>query len=342
MNKRIVAVFIALLFIWTGMGESAQRKRTSTKSRYTVKKVKKAPKIGKKRKHGRPAFRRRRRHVRPVPINLNCIANPERFTAGLLADGDNGQVFFLKNIDDIRPIASLTKLMLAMVVIDRVNAGLLNWDDRAFVSANATARSGTRLRMRAGDLVTIDDLMKGAMVLSANDAAYALAEHIGGGDIQGCIRLMNEKARLLGLFDTVFYNPDGLPPIPSDSGLENVSTAKELFIMAREALKYPEILHYSSITHDSILDGKRSITSSNKLLLHSYPGLDGLKTGFYRRAGFNIIATAKRGERRLIAIVLGASNNSERFNEAAGLLNMGFSEIAAAPPARPGAASYAH
>jgi D-alanyl-D-alanine carboxypeptidase (penicillin-binding protein 5/6) len=144
--------------------------------------------------------------------------------------------------------------------------------------------------------------MKAALVESANDAAYAVAEHVAGSS-DAFAELMNRKAGQLGMADTEFYSVHGLPPSNGDS--ENVTTCNDMILLAREVLKHPQIIHWTSIEQTTFRNGTLVISNKNKLI-GRLPGIDGLKTGYYRKAGFNIVATGKKGDRRLIVVVLGA------------------------------------
>jgi len=274
---------------------------------------------------------RRHRRVAPPVVFLDRPLNPDRFVAALVADVDSGEVFYGKNIDQLRPIASLTKLMLSLVVLDHLESGLCSWDSQITASRDACRRSGTSLFLRPGEVLSLEDLMSAVLIKSANDAAYTVAEWLGDGDVERCVAEMNRKAAQLGLADSFFYNPDGLPPPKSQPERENRSSAKDLFVLAREVVRHQEIFRFTSTPRTWLRGGKTEVVTSNRLLLKAYPGMDGLKTGFYQRAGFNFIGTATRGGRRLITVVLGAPSNAERFTQAASLLNLGFASLSMEP-----------
>jgi len=274
---------------------------------------------------------RRHRRVTPPAVYLDRPLNPDHFVAALVADVDSGEVFYGKNIDQLRPIASLTKLMLSLVVLDHLESGLCSWDSPIVASRDACRRGGTSLFLRPGEILTLEDLMSAVLIKSANDAAYAVAEWLGDGDVERCIVEMNRKAAQLGLADSYFYNPDGLPPLKNQPERENRSSAKDLFVLAREVIRHQEIFRFTSTPRTWLRGGRTEVVTSNRLLLKAYPGMDGLKTGFYQRAGFNFIGTATRGGRRLITVVLGAPSNAERFTQAASLLNLGFASLSLEP-----------
>ncbi len=278
---------------------------------------------------------RRYRQVAPPAVYLDRPLNPDRFVAALVADVDSGVVFYGKNIDQLRPIASLTKLMLSLLVLERIERGTCSWSAPVTASSNACQRGGSSLFLRAGETLPLEDLMRAVLIKSANDAAYVVAEYLGGGDVERCIAEMNLKAVRLGLSDSLFFNPDGLPPPKNQPERENRSSAKDLFVLAREVIRHPEIFRFTATPRAWLRGGKTEVVTSNRLLLKSYPGMDGLKTGFYQRAGFNFIGTATRGGRRLITVVLGAPSNAERFTQAASLLNLGFSSLSSNSPLFP-------
>lgn len=206
------------------------------------------------------------------------------------------------------PQASLTKLMLAAVVIDKIERGELRLSDRITASKNAQGMGGTQVFLKAGETFTLNELMTAAMVESANDAAYAIAEHVAG-SAEGFVTLMNRKARALGMMDSEFHCVHGLPP--ANGGSENLTTCNDMIRLAREALQYPQILNWTSIEQTTFRNGTLMITNKNKLV-GRVPGVDGLKTGYTRRAGFNIVATGANGDRRLIVVVLGSPESRVR------------------------------
>ena len=152
--------------------------------------------------------------------------------------------------------------------------------------------------------------MKAVLVESANDAAYAVAEHVTGSS-EAFAELMNRKARLLGMTDTEFHCVHGLPPSNGDA--ENITTCSDMILLAREVLKHSQIMNWTSIEQTTFRNGTLVISNKNKLI-GRLPGIDGLKTGYYRKAGFNIVATGKNGDRRLIVVILGAPDARVRDN----------------------------
>jgi D-alanyl-D-alanine carboxypeptidase (penicillin-binding protein 5/6) len=179
---------------------------------------------------------------------------------------------------------------------------------------------GSQVYLREGETFTLEEMMKAVAIASANDACVAVAEHISG-TVEGFLELMNERAKSLNMHETHFATVHGLPPSNGDPG--DLTSAHDMAILARELTKYPEVLAWSAVKEDSLRDGKFILTNTNKLLNH-FPGVDGLKTGFHAKAGFNVTATAQRDGLRMIAVVMGAPSSTVRFDEAKRLLAMGF------------------
>jgi D-alanyl-D-alanine carboxypeptidase (penicillin-binding protein 5/6) len=203
--------------------------------------------------------------------------------------------------------------MLAVVVMDQIERGALHLSDRVTVSRKAEGMGGSQVFLKAGETFSLDELMRAALVESANDAAFAVAEHTAGSSDE-FVKRMNAKARALGMPDTEFHCVHGLPP--AKGGVDNITTCNDMIRLAREALQHPQILEWTSIEHATFRGGTLSISNKNKLV-GRVPGVDGLKTGYTRRAGFNIVATAKTGDRRLIVVVLGSPESRVRNGFAA-------------------------
>ncbi|MCU0603320.1 MAG: D-alanyl-D-alanine carboxypeptidase [Desulfobacterales bacterium] len=235
------------------------------------------------------------------------------FEAYAVADAADGKILEGLNVNLRWPQASLTKLMLAVVVMDQIERGALHLSDRVTVSRKAEGMGGSQVFLKAGETFSLDELMRAALVESANDAAFAVAEHTAGSSDE-FVKRMNAKARALGMPDTEFHCVHGLPP--AKGGVDNITTCNDMIRLAREALQHPQILEWTSIEHATFRGGTLSISNKNKLV-GRVPGVDGLKTGYTRRAGFNIVATAKTGDRRLIVVVLGSPESRVRNGFAA-------------------------
>jgi D-alanyl-D-alanine carboxypeptidase (penicillin-binding protein 5/6) len=230
------------------------------------------------------------------------------YEAYAVADAADGKLLEGLNLNHRWPQASLTKLMLALVVMDKLESGELRLDGRVTVSKRAEGMGGSQVFLKAGETFTLDELMQAALVESANDAAYAVAEYAAGSSDE-FVKLMNRKAQALGMLDTQFYCVHGLPP--AKNGADNLSTCSDMLRLARVALRYPQIIAWTSIEQTTFRNGTLIIHNKNKLVGRQ-PGVDGLKTGYTRRAGFNIVATGKSEHQRLIVVVLGSPESRIR------------------------------
>ena len=238
----------------------------------------------------------------------------------LLEDADSGRVLYQYNADMEWPPASMAKMMLLLVASDEIRAGHCSLTDPVRISERSAWTGGSRVGLRAGDVYPLGELMKAALIKSANDAAVAIAEKVGG-SIEGCVRMMNEKAQSLGMTHTIYNTVDGLPPRPGQD--VDSTNAFDLATVGRALIHTTDLLQWSSMEQALFNDGTAILHNTNHLIGH-FEGCDGLKTGFTFQAGFNLTATAKRGEMRLIAVVLGAPSNRQRFVQAAKFLQYGF------------------
>ncbi len=217
--------------------------------------------------------------------------------------------------------ASVVKLMTTLLVMEHIRKKKIHLGETVIVSRAAARVGGQQVYLRRGEKFRLAELMRAVMISSANDAAFAVAEHVGG-SASRFVRLMNQRARELGMTDSRFVNPNGLPPRGRRPA--NVMSARDASILAREILKYPRVLSWTSQRTASFRGRRHALVNTNRLM-RRYPGMDGLKTGYYRRAGFNLVATAKRRNLRLISIVFGSRNSARRFRESRKLLSWGFS-----------------
>jgi serine-type D-Ala-D-Ala carboxypeptidase (penicillin-binding protein 5/6) len=235
------------------------------------------------------------------------------YEAYVVVDAADGRVLEGLNVNLVWPQASLTKLMLACVVMDKVNRGEADLSDTVKITKAAESMGGSQVFLKAGEIFTLEELMSAALIESANDAAFAVAEHTAG-SAEAFVELMNRKARALGLLDTEYFCVHGLPPVHGDS--PNVTTCRDMAMLALEALRHPKILEWTSTEQATFRNGTLVMTNKNKLV-GKMPEVDGLKTGFTRKSGFNIVATARNGDRRLIMVVLGSPEGRIRDGFAA-------------------------
>ncbi|MBR2160285.1 MAG: D-alanyl-D-alanine carboxypeptidase [Clostridia bacterium] len=251
-------------------------------------------------------------------------AKNEEYTAKAvcLIDAKSGEVAFAMNEEKRLPVASMTKIMTLLVIFDEINKGTLNFEDTVVPSINAQNMGGSQVFLEAGGEYKVKDLMTAIAVASANDACVALAEHIAGSS-DGFTDLMNERANGLGMTNTHFANCTGLP------APDGYSSAKDMCIAMRELIKNEQYFELAKIWMTDIVHPKDRITSisnTNKLLKRGI-GVDVGKTGFTAEAMHCITASAKKGEERYIACVIGASASKTRFDECEKLLNYGFANF---------------
>ncbi len=257
----------------------------------------------------------------PVPeqpeLSLNC-------RAACLMDQDSGTILYEKNADQQMPIASITKVMTLLLTFEAIHDGRLTLDTLVPVSEHAYHMGGSQIWLEPGEQFTLDEMIKAICVSSANDAAVAVAELVGGSE-QGFVQMMNDRAAELGMTNTTFHNACGL----DTEG--HLSTARDVAIMSRQILTTcPEVLHYTGIWTDTLRGGATQLVNTNKLL-RRYNGITGLKTGTTSGAGVCISASATRDGLNLIAVVLGAPSSKDRFEAATTLLDYGFAAWRAAP-----------
>lgn len=259
-----------------------------------------------------------------LAVAKSAAVEPE-YEASILVENDTGQILDGKDVHKKLIPASMVKMMLALIVLEKLDAGEIQLSDTVTVSAWASKIGGQQVYLAEGEQFPLSEILKAMIISSANDAATAVAEHLAG-SADACVTMMNARAKELGMNDTIFENVHGLPP---DKGQkENSTTVYDMTILARELLKHPKILTWTSTLEDTFRNGTFVLTNTNRELLMRYPGVDGLKTGFHGRgADFNICITAKREERRLIVVVMGAPRKADRYRAVTNLLNKGFNEF---------------
>ena len=248
--------------------------------------------------------------------NENLLPNAK---SGLLMEASSGEILWSKAKDEKVSVASMTKMVGQIIILEQIEKGKLNWDEKITVSKNASDMGGSQIYLETGEVMTVRDLMKGITMASANDAIVALAERIGGNE-KKFVEMMNEKVKELGLKNTHFVNPTGLD---EDN---HYSTAYDMALIAKELLRYEEILDFSKVYEDYLRvdsPNKFWLVNTNKLV-RLYNGADGLKTGFTDNAGYCMAVTAKRDDMRLISITLGEKSGKVRNSETMELLDYGF------------------
>lgn len=253
---------------------------------------------------------------------LESVAR-DPWRGAIVVNAADGSVLFEDNADAVGYPASVLKLMTLLLIVEQVDAGLLRLGDRVRVSAEASRMGGSQVYLKEGEVFTIDELLDALMIQSANDAAVALAQHVAGSR-EAFVRWMNERAAQLGMTRTVFVSEHGLPP--SEGQMPDTTTARDLAKLGIELSKHPLVFRYTSIRERGFRNDSFIMRNHNKLL-GEVEGVDGFKTGYFRAAGYSILATAKRNNVRIIAAVLGSENRLVRDQKARELLALGFSKV---------------
>jgi len=265
------------------------------------------------------------RQVDARRVPRRAAANLEVYRSAILMDAESGTVLFEKDAHLAGPPASMTKMMLMLLVAERVRDGSLHWDDPIPTSAWASKIGGSQVYLKEGEVFSLAEMMQAITIHSANDAAVAVAEAVAGSS-EAFVELMNERAKELGMHDTVYHSVHGLPPGPGQQA--DMSSAFDLATLARQLVKFPEIMKWSKTKQTTFRNGTLTLTNTNRLVRETN-WVDGLKTGYYRKAGFNVTATARRDGLRLISVIMGAPRKRACFAQAATLLNKGFAEYKA-------------
>lgn len=260
-----------------------------------------------------------------LPVYTQALAADEiTAPSAVLIEPQTGKVLFDKNCHEVRACASITKIMTLLLVFEAIDAGKITMTDVVTASAHAASMGGSDIWLEEGETMTVDEMIKATAVASANDAAVALAEHVSGTE-DAFVEEMNKRAKELGMNETTFKNCNGL----DEDG--HVTSAYDVALMSRQLTEHEEIFAYTSIWMDYLRDGATQIVNTNKLL-KTYNGITGLKTGTTGQAGSCISATATRDKLSLIAVVLGAETGTDRFKDAATLLDYGFANFTTVTP----------
>ena len=239
--------------------------------------------------------------------------------SSVLIEQNTGTVLFDKDAHEQLPPASMTKIMTLLLIMEALEKEEISKEDIVVVSEYAASMGGSQVFLEAGEEMSVDDLIKGIAIASGNDASVAMAEKIAGTE-EEFVRAMNKKAEELALENTHFANTTGLP------AADHYSSAYDMAVMTRELLHFEDITNYTSIYEDYLRQGEENefwLVNTNKLI-RSYPGADGMKTGYTNEAKYCLTATAKRDDMRVIAVVMGAETPKERNKMISGLMDYGF------------------
>jgi serine-type D-Ala-D-Ala carboxypeptidase (penicillin-binding protein 5/6) len=246
--------------------------------------------------------------------------------SAVLIERDTGSVLYDKNSHERLAPASMTKIMTMILIMEAIENGQIDWKDKIRTSEHAASMGGSQIFLEPGETMSVEEMLKGIAIGSANDASVAMAEHLAGSE-KGFVEKMNAKVKELGLKDTQFKNPTGLP------SKGHYSSAHDMAMMAKELLKYEGITKFTG-SYESYLrentDKKFWLVNTNKLV-RFYDGVDGLKTGFTNEAKYCLTATAKKGNMRVIAVVFGAPSPKDRNNEVSTMLDYAFNQYQTKP-----------
>ena len=252
-----------------------------------------------------------------VKVNATEFASDAK--SAILIEYSTGKVLYEKNSNERLAPASMTKIMTMLLLMEKIEEGKISFDSVVNISSNAAAMGGSQMFLEENSSVKVSELLKGISIASANDAAVAIAESIGG-SVENFVQMMNDKAKELGLNNTSFKNPHGLDTI------DHYSSAYDMAIMAKELIKHKDILKYTSTYEDYFnkSDGSRTWLVNTNKLVRFYKGVDGLKTGYTKNAGYCLTSTAMKNNIRFITVLMGVSSSDERNKETTELLNYAF------------------
>lgn len=253
-------------------------------------------------------------------VPVNATANlAENAKSVIMVEASTGKVLFERDADIKSAPASMTKMMSLVLIMEAIENDVIHLNDMITVSENASSMGGSQILLETGEKMSVDDMIKGISIASANDAVVALAEKIAGSEAE-FVNMMNRRAKELGLKNTNFKNPHGLDTA------DHYSSARDMSIIARELVRHQKILEYSSIYEDYLredTDRKIWLVNTNKLV-RFYDGVDGLKTGYTKEAGYCLTATAKKDGMRIITVVMGEPDSKTRNKETTELLDYAF------------------
>lgn len=263
---------------------------------------------------------------------LAVAQDPPPYTASIIMDPATGAVLHAENPHEPRPIASMTKMMTILVVLDQIKANNLSLDTPVEVSAHASKMGGSQVYLKQGETFPVRDLLAATMVHSANDAAMALAEKVAGNE-ESFVRMMNRKAKDLKLEHTHFHSPHGLPARGEDK--DDVSCPYDLALMGTELMENEWMRKLAVTQTMPFRDGEFTMYNPNHLL-KNYPSATGIKTGYHDGAGFCVTASARKGDMELVGVVMGSRNKKDNFGSAARLFDEAFAEYERIEPVQAG------
>lgn len=266
-----------------------------------------------------------------LPLSIISHAEGEtvidvKAKSAVLMDASTGEVLYCFNENERLYPASVTKIMPLLLFMEALDSGKISLADTVTASPTAAGKGGSQIWLKEGEQMTVDELLRATAIGSANDACTALGEHIAGSET-AFVKMMNERAKELGMENTNFVNCSGL----DDDTTEHLTTALDIAVMSRELLSHERIKTYTTVWMDSLRGGETQLVNTNKLV-RFYSGTTGLKTGTTSKAGHCLSASAERDGLHLIAVVLGAANSTDRFEGAKAMLNWGFANFETVTP----------
>ena len=249
--------------------------------------------------------------------------------SALLMDAATGTILYEQNAHERLAPASVTKVMTMLLIMEAIDSGKIGWNDTVTASEAAAAKGGSQIYLKAGETMSVSDMVKSIAVSSANDCACAMAEHLAGSEA-AFVEQMNKRAAELGMTHTHFVNCTGLDDDPNAK--EHLTCAHDIAIMSRQLLvNHPDIKKFTTIWMDTVRNGTFGLSNTNKLV-RFYQGATGLKTGFTSAAGYCLSASAQRDGMELIAVVLGAETSQDRFAACKSMLDYGFANFSLVTP----------
>ena len=246
--------------------------------------------------------------------------------AAVFMDASTGEILYSFGENERLYPASVTKIMPLLLFMEAIDSGKISLEDKVTASQTAAGKGGSQIWLKEGEIMTVDELLRATAIASANDACTALGEHIAGSEV-GFVKMMNDRAKELGMINTNFVNCSGL----DDDTTEHLTTALDIAIISRELLKHERIKTYTTVWMDSLRGGETQLVNTNKLV-RFYSGTTGLKTGTTSKAGYCLSASAERDGLHLIAVVMGAGNSTDRFEGAKAMLDWGFANFETVTP----------
>ncbi|KEZ50812.1 MULTISPECIES: D-alanyl-D-alanine carboxypeptidase family protein [Metabacillus] len=262
----------------------------------------------------------------PAFAEEGSVQLADKAKSAVLIERDTGNILYDKNSDEKLPPASMTKIMTMLLIMEEIDKGQLKMDEKVRTSEYAASMGGSQIFLEPGEEMTVHEMLKGIAIASGNDASVAMAERIAGSE-DAFVKKMNKRVKALGLKNTAFQNPTGLP----EKG--HYSTAHDMAVMAKELLKFEKITQYTGSYEDYLredTDKKFWLVNTNRLVKF-YKGVDGVKTGFTNEAKYCLTATAKKDNMRVIAVVMGAPTPKDRNAQVTKMLDYAFSQYETHP-----------